>query len=94
MSGSKRSGLDSEANEKETRLRCEKGESKQNKYQSTICNKLSVQKEDNIWSLPSRQSKYNKEKNQSIDRDSIKNTYNETHCISNYAQSLPQTVCL
>lgn len=43
--------------------------------------------EDNIWSLPSGQSKCNKEKKQSVDRNSIKNGYNETHCISNYVQS-------
>ena len=61
--------------------KCEKGESKENKRQSTTCNELSVQREDNIWSLPLGQSKCNKEKNQSIDGNSIK-TYDETHCVS------------
>lgn len=51
--------------------KCEKGESKRNKRQSTPCNELSAQREDNIWSLPLQQSKRNKEKNQSIDGTSI-----------------------
>lgn len=61
--------------------KCEKGESKENTCRSTTCNELSVQREDNIWSLPLGQSKCNKEKNQSTDGNSIK-TYDETHCVS------------
>lgn len=62
--------------------------SKENKYQPTTCNEFSVQREDNIQSLPLGQAKCNKEKNQSIDRNGRKNIYNVTCFISNYAQPL------